>query len=353
MIKIPAVNNRILILQVVIGCLLLVGCNKDVKEEGVAQDSTPPAIVQQAFNGSDPLPSWKDGKIKDSIITFVKLVTKEGPSFVKEEDRIAVFDNDGTLWVEQPMYSQVAFAINKVALDHPEWKNIEPFKSLMNGNVELLDKGGELAVMELIMDTHAGMTNEEFEQEVLAWIAKAKHPRFNKPYTECVYQPMLELLTYLRANGFKTVIASGGGIEFMRPWTHKVYGILPEQVIGSSIKTKYEVKNGIPELFRQRKINFINDKAGKPVGINYHIGKRPIAAFGNSDGDFQMLEWTTKGKGPTLGLIVHHDDAEREWAYDRKSSVGKLDQALNAAPKNGWLVVSMKDDWKKIFSWDK
>ncbi|MBO9702240.1 MAG: haloacid dehalogenase-like hydrolase [Sporocytophaga sp.] len=340
-------------MQVIFSCSLLFGCNKDVKEERVTQDSTPPAIKQEAFNESDPLPSWNDGKIKDSIISFVKLVTKEGPSFVKEEDRIAVFDNDGTLWVEQPTYSQVAFAINKVSLDHPEWKNREPFKSLMQGNMELLDKGGELAVMEIVMDTHAGMTTEEFEQEVLAWTTTAKHPRFDKPYTECVYQPMLELLTYLRTNGFKTFIVSGGGIEFMRPWSQKVYGVSPEQVIGSSIKTKYEVKDGMPELFRQRKIDFIDDKAGKPEGINSHIGKRPIAAFGNSDGDFQMLEWTTKGKGPTLGVIVHHDDAEREWAYDRKSPVGKLDKALNAASNNGWFVVSMKDDWKKIFSWDK
>ncbi len=340
-------------MQIVLISSLLIGCNNDAKEEGTAQDSTPPATAQQPINASDPLPSWADGKIKDSIINFVKLVTKEGPSFVKEEDRITVFDNDGTLWVEQPMYSQVVFAINKVALDHPEWKNKEPFKSLLAGNMEVLDKGGELAVMELIMDTHAGMNTEEFEQEVLAWVAKAKHPRFNKPYTECVYQPMLELMTYLRANGFKTFIASGGGIEFMRPWTQRVYGVSPEQVIGSSIKAKYQVKDGKPELFRQRKIDFIDDKAGKPEGIHSHIGKRPIAAFGNSDGDFQMLEWTTKGKGPTLGLIVHHDDAEREWAYDRKSPVGKLDQALDAAPKNGWLVVSMKENWKKIFSWDK
>jgi phosphoglycolate phosphatase-like HAD superfamily hydrolase len=306
---------------------------------------------------ADPLPSWNEGGAKRSIFDFVQRVTAPGgKDFVPEPERVAAFDNDGTLWAEQPFYFQLVFALDRVkalAPKHPEWKEKEPFKSVLAGDLKSVLAGGEHALVELIMATHAGTTTEEFEQVVKGWIASAKHPRFNRPYTECVYQPMLELLVYLRANGFKTYIVSGGGIEFMRPWVERVYGIPPEQVVGSTIKVKYELRDGRPVLARLPEINFIDDKAGKPVGIHYHIGRRPIAAFGNSDGDFQMLEWTTGGSGPRLGLIVHHDDAEREWAYDRKSSIGKLDRGLDEAPKRGWVVVSMKRDWKFIFPFDK
>ena len=267
----------------------------------------------------DPLPSWNDGPVKQSIVEFVGKVTKEGsPDFVAPEERLATFDNDGTLWCEQPMYFQMLFALDRVkalAPQHPEWKTKEPFASLLKGDVKGALAGGEHAMLEILMVTHAGMTTAEFEQIVKEWIATAKHPKFKRPYTECVYQPMIELLAYLRANGFKTFIVSGGGIEFMRPWTEKVYGIPPEQVVGSSIKTKYEMRDGKPVLMRLPEMNFIDDKTGKPVGINSHIGRQPIAAFGNSDGDQQMLEWTQAGTGVRLMMLVHHDDAVREFAY--------------------------------------
>jgi phosphoglycolate phosphatase-like HAD superfamily hydrolase len=312
--------------------------------------------ISSLATAADPLPSWTEGRAKQSVVDFVQRVTAPGgKDFVPEPERIAVFDNDGTLWAEQPFYFQLVFALDRVktlAAKHPEWKEKEPFKSALAGDLKGVLAGGEHALVELVMATHAGMTTEEFEQVVKDWLVTAKHPRFNRPYTECVYQPMLELLVYLRANGFKTWIVSGGGIEFMRPWTERVYGIPPEQVVGSSIKTKFELRDGKPVLMRLPEVNFIDDKAGKPVGINQHIGRRPIAAFGNSDGDFQMLEWTTAGSGPRFGMIVHHDDAEREWAYDRKSSIGKLDRGLDEAAKRGWLVVSMKRDWKFIFPFE-
>jgi phosphoglycolate phosphatase-like HAD superfamily hydrolase len=312
--------------------------------------------ISSLATAADPLPSWTEGKAKQSIIDFVQHVTTPGSKdFVPESERIAVFDNDGTLWAEQPFYFQLVFALDRVktlAPKHPEWKEKQPFKSALAGDLKGVLAGGEHALVELVMATHAGTTTEEFEQVVKDWIATAKHPRFNRPYTECVYQPMLELLAYLRANGFKTYIVSGGGIEFMRPWVEGVYAIPPEQVVGSTIKVKYELRDGTPVLARLPEINFIDDKAGKPVGIHYHIGRRPIAAFGNSDGDFQMLEWTTAGSGPRFGLIVHHDDAKREWAYDRKSSIGKLDRGLDEAAKRGWVVVSMQSDWKTIFPFE-
>ena len=276
--------------------------------------------------------------------------------FVPPEERIATFDNDGTLWCEQPLYFQLLFALDRVkalAPQHPEWKTKEPFASLLKGDVKGALAGGEEAIVEIIMVTHSGMTTEEFEKIVTDWIATAKHPKFKRPYTECVYQPMVELLAYLRANGFKTFIVSGGGIEFMRPWTEKVYGIPPEQVVGSSIKTKYEMRDGKPVLMRLPEINFIDDKTGKPIGINSHIGRRPIAAFGNSDGDQQMLEWTQAGSGARLMMLVHHDDAVREFAYGAESKIGTFSDALMAeAKKNGWTVISMKDDWKKIFAFE-
>jgi phosphoglycolate phosphatase-like HAD superfamily hydrolase len=304
-----------------------------------------------------PLPSWNESLSKNAIVEFVAKVTKEGsPDFVPVPERIATFDNDGTLWAEQPMYFQLAFALDRVKMlapKHPEWKGKEPFASLLKGDVKGALAGGDKAILEIVMATHAGMTTEEFEQTVTDWIASAKHPKTGRLYTEMVYQPMLELLAYLRSNGFKTFIVSGGGIEFMRPWTEKIYGIPPEQVVGSSIKTKFELRNGKPVLVRLPELNFIDDKAGKPVGINSHIGRRPIAAFGNSDGDLQMLQWTTAGKGARLALIVHHTDANREWAYDRNSSVGRLDKALDDAKVKGWSVVDMKNDWKAIFPFEK
>ena len=313
--------------------------------------------ISSLATAADPLPSWTEGKAKQSIFDFVQRVTAPGSKdFMPEVERIAVFDNDGTLWAEQPLYFQLVFALDRVkalAANHPEWQEKEPFKSALAGDLKGVLAGGEHALLELVMATHAGMTTEEFEQVVKNWIATAKHPRFNRPYTECVYKPMLELLAYLRANGFKTWIVSGAGIEFMRPWTERVYGIPPEQVVGSSIKTKFELRDGKPVLMRLPEVNFIDDKAGKPVGVNQHIGRRPIAAFGNSDGDFQMLEWTTAGSGLRFGMIVHHDDARREWAYDRKSSIGKLDRGLDEASKRGWIVVSMKRDWRVIFPFNK
>jgi phosphoserine phosphatase len=310
------------------------------------------ASAQSATAGS-PLPSWNDGTTKQSIIDFVRRVTaQEGPYFVPVEQRVAVFDNDGTLWLEQPMYVELAFALDRVkamAPMHPEWKNEQPFKAVLEADMRALAEFGEHGLVELIVATHAGMSTEEFEKIVTDWIATARDSRFRRSYTELVYQPMLELLAYLRANGFKTFIVSGGGIEFMRPWTQRVYDVAPEQVVGSSIKTRFEMRDGKPILFRLAESNFVDDKAGKPVGINEHIGRRPIAAFGNSDGDLEMLQWTTMGGGARFGLIVHHTDAEREYAYDRQSHFGKLDKALDAAAVNNWTVVDMKGDWKRVF----
>jgi len=312
------------------------------------------AFTTANARAADPLPSWNDGKAKQSILDFVAKVTKSGsPDFVPVAERIATFDNDGCLWAEQPMYFQFFFALDRVkalAPQHPEWKEQEPFASLLKGDVKGALAGGEGAMLEIVMATHAGMTTEEFDAIVKDWVATAKHPTTRRPYTEMVYQPMLELLAYLRDNGFKTFIVSGGGIDFMRPWTEPVYGIPPEQVIGSSIKTKFDLRYGKPVLVRLPELNFIDDKAGKPVGIHQHIGRRPIAAFGNSDGDLQMLQWTAAGNGPRFCLLVHHTDAEREWAYDRESSIGRLDTALDEAAQRRWTVVDMKEDWKCVFA---
>jgi hypothetical protein len=310
-------------------------------------------IAKSPAVAEDALPSWNDTAPKQAITAFVEQVTKEGsPDFIPPAERIAVFDNDGTLWAEQPMYFQAFFIFDRIkalAPEHPEWKEQEPFASVLKGDVKAALAGGEKALIEMAMATHAGMTTEEFDKIVSDWITTAKHPTTGKPYTGMVYQPMLELLAYLRANGFKTFIVSGGGIEFMRPWAERVYGIPPEQVVGSSIRTRYEVRDGVPVMVRLPELNFIDDKAGKPVGIHEHIGRRPVMAFGNSDGDFEMLEWTTGGNGPRFGLIVHHTDAEREFAYDRESPIGKLDRALDAAPGKGWIVTDMKGDWKAVF----
>ena len=306
---------------------------------------------------AEPLSSWNEGQAKRAIVDFVQRVTTTGGAdFVPVPERIAVFDNDGTLWAEKPMYVQLAFALDRVkalAPQHPEWQDQQPFKAALEGDLKTVAAGGEHALLELVMATHAGMTTEAFAQVVTDWLATAKHPRYNRIYTDLVYQPMLELLAYLRTNGFKTYIVSGGGIEFMRPWTEKIYGIPPEQVIGSSIKTKFELRDGTPVLVRLPEIKFIDDKAGKPVGIHMHIGRRPIAAFGNSDGDLQMIQWTTAGPGARFGLIVHHTDADREYAYDRQSSIGRLDQALDEAKTQGWTVVDMKQDWRQMFPDEK
>jgi hypothetical protein len=304
--------------------------------------------------GPEALASWNDGAARQAIVRFVEeVVHAGGPNYVPPAERIAVFDNDGTLWSEQPMYVQLAFILDRVkalAPEHPEWKDQEPFRSVLAGDLAGLAKSGEKGLLEVVCATHAGNSTEEFERVVRAWLASARHPKLGRPYTELIYQPMRELLAYLRANGFKTFIVSGGGVEFMRPWAEAVYGVPPEQVIGSSIRTKYEVRDGKPAIVRLPELDFIDDKAGKPVGIQRHIGRRPILAAGNSDGDFEMLEWTTSGPGARLGLIVHHDDGEREVAYDRDSHVGKLARGLDEAARRGWIVASMKRDWAQVFA---
>ncbi len=302
---------------------------------------------------ADDLPSWNEGTTKKAITEFVSAVTSDGsPDYVAPSDRIAVFDNDGTLWGEQPMYVQLAFVIDRVkdlAPDHPEWKGKEPFKSVLAGDVKGVAATGEAGLIKLLGATHAGMSSVDFSRIAESWIKTARHPKTGRLYTEMVYQPMLELMQYLRSNNFKVFIVSGGGIEFMRPWTERVYGIPAENVVGSSIKTKYTDKGATPSIMRLPDIEFIDDGPGKPIGIYTHIGRQPIAAFGNSDGDFEMLEWTTSRTGRSFGLIVHHDDGMREFQYDRNSHFGRLDRALTEAPKRGWAIVSMKDDWKTIY----
>ncbi len=297
---------------------------------------------------TDPLPSWEEGKNKTAIIDFVSNVTNANSStFVPKEERVATFDNDGTLWAEKPLYVQLFFALDRIkelAPQHPEWKTQEPFASLFKGDFKKAFAGGEKAMLEVVMTTHTGITTEEFTTLVQNWIKTAKHPKTHRLFTEMVYQPMLELLGYLRENGFQTYIVSGGGIEFMRPWTEKVYGIPPENVVGSSVETQFEMRKDGPVLMRLPKVNFIDDKEGKPVGINSHIGRRPIAAFGNSDGDLQMLQWTMAGSGTRFALLVHHTDAKREYAYDHGT-----ENALQQAKEHGWTIVNMKDDWKTIY----
>ena len=311
-------------------------------------------IVAPSFaNAADPLSSWNDTPTKAAIVRFVEAVTNpKGKDFVAPAKRIAVFDNDGTLWVEQPIYTQLTFIFDRVkelVPQHPEWRTSQPFKALLEGDMKTVGASGEKGIIEMAMETHSGMTATQFEKLVQDWLARAKHPRFERPYTECVYQPQLELLAYLRAKGFKTFIVSGGGIEFMRPWTEEVYGIPPEQVVGSSIVSEFHIRDGHPVLVRLPKVNFVNDKAGKPIGIYQHIGRRPILAFGNADADMQMIQYTKAGDGLRLGLFLHHTDAEREYAYDRESHVGKLNKALDTAKTNDWIIVDMKNDWKSVF----
>lgn len=310
----------------------------------------PPAAFADAI---DPLPSWKDADAKKAIVGFVHKVTaKHSTEFVPASERIAVFDNDGTLWCEQPMYIELAFTLDRVkalAVNHPEWKQKQPFKAVLENDQKSLMEAGEKGLLELFVATHTGATVEEFSTVVKEWLRTAKHPKFKRPYTECVYQPMLELLKYLRENDFKTFIVSGGTVDFMRPFTEQVYGIPPEQVVGTAFKKKYNLREGKPEIVLVPELDHLDDGAGKPVGISKAIGRRPLMAFGNSDGDFQMLEYTTAGPGTRFGLLVHHTDAEREYAYDRKSPFGKLNKGLDEAPKRGWTVVSIKEDWKTVF----
>jgi hypothetical protein len=311
------------------------------------------AAIPQAATAADFLPSWNDGNVKQSIVAFVEKVTNEGgPDFVPARERIAAFDNDGTLWCEQPMYFQMIFAFDRIkstATDHPEWKDEPPYKFVLSGDMKAFGATGQKGLLDVIATTHAGMTVDDFHKTVRDWMRAARHPRFDRPYNQCIYQPMHELLVYLRANKFKTFIVSGGGIEFMRPWVPKAYGIPPQQVVGSSGVVEYELRDDQPVLMKKAKVDFIDDGPGKPVGINRFIGRRPIMAFGNSDGDYEMLRWTTAGSGPRFGLIVHHTDAQREYAYDYPSRVGQLKRALDEAPQRGWVVVDMKNDWKTIF----
>jgi hypothetical protein len=332
------------------------GCGYTIKSWWMRMRSRAALLLLALFACSgtrDALPAWNDGPTKTALVRFVERVTRVGgPEFVPIEQRIAVFDNDGTLWVEQPAYAQMAFALDRVkqlAPSHPEWKARQPFAGILAGDPRALAANGEQGIAALLAQTHANMTTDEFEQIVTTWIAVARHPTLHRRYTELAYAPMLELLAYLRANGFTTYVVSGGGVEFMRPWTDRVYGIPRNQIIGSRAKLAYEVRNGVPTLERLPAVDLVDDKAGKPVGIQQAIGRRPILAVGNSDGDFEMLDWVTSAPGPRLGVIVHHTDGQREFAYDRKSHVGNLARALDSAPAHGWIVVDMKRDWSRVF----
>lgn len=313
-------------------------------------------LPNDSFAETGPLPSWNEGTSKSAILDFVaRVTTDDGPDFIPPESRIATFDNDGTLWSEQPVYFQAAFLFDRVkvmAKDHPEWKKTQPYKAVLEGDLKTLATAGEKGLFELIEVTHANVTVAEFAKIVSEWIKTARHPRFDRPYTALVFQPMLELLAYLRANGFKTFIVSGGGIEFMRPWAEKIYGVPPEQIVGSSGKTKFQLDGDTPSILKLPGVEFVDDGPGKPVGINHFIGRRPVFAAGNSDGDREMLQWTTLNDGARFGLLVHHTDAKREWAYDRNSMVGKLDKALDEAPRRGWVVVDMKKDWNVIYPFE-
>ena len=309
-------------------------------------------LLVPATAAAEPLPSWRDGPVRQAITDFVAAVsTPGGVDFVPADERIAVFDNDGTLWSEKPVYFQLLFAMDRVretASKHPQWKEQQPFRAVLENDLDALVAAGKHGLLELVMSTHAGMSTDEFAAVVDDWIRRARHPQTDRLYTEMVFQPMLELLAYLRDHDFRTYIVSGGGIAFMRPWVGRVYGVPPEQVVGSSIKTVFEMTDSGPQLRRLPEIDFIDDKAGKPVGIHRFIGRRPIFAAGNSDGDLQMLQWTTADERPNFSLLVHHTDAEREWAYDRESAVGRLDEALEQAPARGWTVVDMRRDWEVI-----
>jgi phosphoglycolate phosphatase-like HAD superfamily hydrolase len=327
--------------------LVLAGCS------GCGSPAHPAPSAATPIATPDPLPSWNDGAAKRALVDLMNAVTTQGsPQFVPVPERIAAFDNDGTLWAEQPMYFQFLFTLDRIramAPDHPEWKTQDPFKSVLAGDTAALMASGEKGILQLMAVTHTGVTVEDFSAIVRSWMDTARHPVSKRPYTAMVYQPMREVLAYLRSQGFKTFIVSGGGTEFMRPWVEGTYGIPPEQVVGSRGKLKYEVKDGVPSLFKLPDVELIDDGPGKPVGIAQIIGRRPVAAFGNSDGDFQMLEYTTAGPGRRLGVIVHHTDGDREWAYDRGSAIGKLERGLDEAARRGWIVVDMKRDWRTVY----
>ena len=314
-------------------------------------------VVATTAAAADPLPSWNDGPTKEAIVGFVDKVTKSGsPDFVPENQRIATFDNDGNLWSEQPVYFQLMYALDqvkKMAPEHPEWKTQEPFASVLKGDTKKVLASGKEGLMKILAATHANMEAEDFQNNVASWLKTARHPKTNRPYNEMIYQPMLELLEYLRANGFKTFIVSGGGVDFMRVFAEQTYGIPPDQVVGSSLKAKYEVRDGKPVIIKLPEIHLVDDKEGKPIGIHQYIGQRPIFASGNSDGDYQMLEWTTAGDGPRFGIILHHTDGKREWAYDRDSHIGQLNKGLDDASKKGWVVIDMQKDWKVVYPFDK
>jgi len=340
------------LLLILIGSLLF-GCSGSA-DSGVAPNAVPASRVPAASAPASPdiLRSWNDGAAKRAIVDFVNRVTRDGADFVPPAERIATFDNDGTLWAEKPLPFQLIFAFDRVkdmAPQHPEWRSEEPFASLLKGDMAAVAASGQKGILQLVAATHTGMTTDEFSQAVTEWITTARHPVTKRLYAEMIYQPMLELLTYLRGNGFKTYIVSGGGVEFMRPWAERVYGIPPEQVVGSGGKLKLEVRDGRPVLIKLPEIDLIDDKEGKPVGIQTRIGRRPIAAFGNSDGDLQMLQWATAGPGARFALFVHHDDATREFAYDRDDKLQKFSVGWDAALANGWTVVSMQKDWNTIF----
>nr|BDT38304.1 haloacid dehalogenase-like hydrolase [Myxococcus sp. MH1] len=338
------------------GCSLVLasGC---ASSHRAATDSAARGHADVAASSKDPLPSWTEGPTKAALLDFVERVTREGgPDFVPASERIAVFDNDGTLWSEQPLVAELAFVIDRVkalAPQHPEWRTRQPFQGVLEGDVESVKASGKRGLMELFAATHAGMTTEQFERTVSDWLVTARHPTLHRPYTDLVYQPMLELLALLRARGFKTFVVSGGDVGFMRPWMERVYGVPREQVVGSRVKLRYQDSGGAPSVLRLAELDLLDDGAGKPVGIEQGVGRRPLAAFGNSDGDFEMLEWTTSGPGPRLGLLVHHTDAEREWAYDREARVGKLARGLDEAPGRGWLVVDMRRDWKVVHPFER
>ncbi|WP_432695941.1 META domain-containing protein [Marinobacterium sp. YM272] len=341
------------------GCITLAALTR--KLPGVESTVLKGALLALAIGAAapayaasaDPLPSWNSGVAKASIIEFVDKVTDpESGQFLPPAKRIATFDNDGTLWSEKPLYFQFYFALDRLkalAPEHPEWKTTEPFAAYLAGDVDKIAAYGEEGVLEVVAATHSGLTTEEFNQVARQWLATARHGSTGKRFTEMVFQPMLELLAYLRESGFKTFIVSGGGIDFIRNFSEEVYGIPADQVVGSSIKATYEIRDGRPVIIKQPEINFIDDKSGKPVGIHQYIGTRPVLAFGNSDGDYQMLDWVTSGDNPSLGLLLHHTDPSREWAYDRKSLVGSLNRGLDDADDKGWVLVDMKEDWNSVY----
>jgi hypothetical protein len=343
------VKNSVLLFGFI---FLITSCQSVDSNQDKGQE---PTEIAQKEQNDNPLPSWNDGATKQAIIDFVEKTTTEGsPDFIPVEDRIATFDNDGNLWSEQPLYFQFLFAVDRLkamADDHPEWQTQQPFKALLEDDHKTALAGGTKSILEIVMTTHARMTTEEFDATVKEWLATSKHPKTGMHYNEMIYQPMVELLDYLRAHDYKTFIVSGGGIDFMRAWVEEAYGIPPYQVVGSSGKLAFQInESGEPVLMKQAELNFIDDKDGKPIGIHQHIGKRPIIASGNSDGDYQMLQWTTAGEGyPRLGLLLHHTDSVREFAYDRESHVGRLNNGLDDAEKMGWLVIDMKEDWNRVY----